>query len=284
MRIMKKAIAAFLIAVITTTAVYASAGIKNYWIDNEKKIFSVEYDYSQSESASIIVYDVSSIGNPTVDTEYVSMEKTPVVALEQEIGDGRFDLKLKENYTGRVILVIGSSDESFERILLKIENGSVRSIVIPNTVSVDIDADGLTKTLSEGDSMVIESAGLLKNAVVDANAGNITIGTTNVKGKVRFNSEGKITADSGESITLESESKTVTKSNGETYTGRNIGFIKSVYFGDAADKRTLSISYGETTLTKEYNTSGMIGNFRFEVAIKGVPENVAADSFTVNIK
>ncbi len=256
---LKRMISLILGGLLITTAVSA-VEIKSCEVNNENNLISVEYDYEASNVVSVLVYDVTGEENPTIETNYVDTVRTPIIQLSQEWGDGSFELKLKESYSGKAILIVGSSDDTHNRVFLEVEEGVVKYI-----------------TLSNGKSMDVESAQGLASSVVDTNGGTLKIGTTDVQGTIRFNANGEIAAKAGDSITMES----APDENGK----RNIGFIEGRYF-ESPESVTLTIAHEKAnpqSITYE-NTSIYSGMMLFGAIVKGVPETVSTEDFVVTIE
>ncbi len=253
-----------LIIISLSATAFAEVGFSDNFIeyDAEAGIISVSYTgYTEEYEASAVVYDVTKVKDPTVNTEYIDEATTPIIAIMQESADGTFDLNIKNDYTGRVILVIGSMDGSSVRTLLKIEDGTIRSIVIPKEVLADFDADGSMTVLGPEDTVTVKN-GLLKNAVIDATEGAVEIGTTSVTGKIRFNLNGKITAEPGDTVMLQS-----VVSEGK----RNIGFVKGFKLNGEYDISLVVTASNGRTWSAKYATKDIIGNALISAAIQNVP-------------
>ncbi len=273
---MKRIITLLLGIMLVSSTVFGAVNITNYTIDNDKRVFSVMYSADANDMVSVVAYDVTSIIHPTIDEPYVDEATTPMLGMWQEWSDGQFDLNIKESYTGRLMVVIGAYAEEGDRILLKVENGSVRSITIPNSLSDSFDADTSMKVLTDGDTVTISKDARLTNAIINASEGTLTIGTTSAKGRVSFAANGSITAEAGDTVLLESQAV-----DGK----RNVGFILGKRFDTPASTRTLTVIQGNNSQSVTFkNTEIYEGTLVFGTAITNVPVIVSADSFKVDVE
>lgn len=73
---------------------------------------------------------------------------------------------------------------------------------IPSTITTTVDAKGATKTLADGETLIIKSGGVLKNATINASKGTFKIGDMTLSGIATFNENGKLTVKKGDLLKI----------------------------------------------------------------------------------
>ena len=95
------------------------------------------YSYNQ---ATMLAYDVTNVEGATVDTAFVDTTTTPIVGIDQKTADGSFSFPIADDFSGKIVLMIGGTDETPIKMLLSINEGNVEKIVF---VCGDVNGDGV---------------------------------------------------------------------------------------------------------------------------------------------
>ena len=223
------------------------------------------YEYSQ---ATMMCYDVTSIGGATAETDFIDMEATPIIGLWQQLSNGSFEFPVTNDFSGKVILMIGGKTETPIRMLLNIKEGEI--ITIDDVISADFDAKGAKRVLvSETDNVEITNNAKLMNAVIDAREGCVIIGDARLSGTIVFTETGEVDPLTGKTLTMTAPA---TDEKG----GTNYGFIaKEEFDGTQASRHCITIKAESDTKTGsrvyDFNVDGFEGETRFKIVITNVP-------------
>lgn len=265
---MKKIVSVLLaVLMLSTVAFGAEYSITGQEFDRVADEITVNYSGHSGEDMTVFVYDVTKISEASEETPW-NVENTPVIGLDQAIGEGSFNIKVKNDFTGKVVIVLGGEYGSSTKVLLNIENG------IPEIIDVDsYDAGGDTAVVENEKSITIQKGKKLLNANVSTK-GTGKVEYTNEKdakvtltGEMSFGNEGEIDALSGKTVKI-------TSNNADsTY---NIGYInKATVTSDKTQYIVTLTSIDENGLTKSktvpFDFKDLEGEIRVRVGVENVP-------------
>lgn len=231
-------------------------------VDDE---INIRYSGNDKEYMTVFVYDVTKINGATNETPW-DVENTPIIGLDQAVGNGTFDVKVKPEYTGDVVIVLGGELGDSTKVFLHIENGVPEQII-----DAKYDAGGDTTTVGNDKTITIKQGAKLLNATVSTTGSGKVIYTNDsgskvdISGEIFFNGAGEIDAASEKTIKL--------ISNNADRTTYNIGFVnktrvtadKTKYIVELADKN------GNKKAQATYPLNRLQGEVRVRVGAKNVP-------------
>lgn len=215
---------------------------------------------------TIFVYDVTKISEASEETPW-NVENTPVIGIDQAIGEGSFNIKVKNDFTGKVVIALGGEYGSSTKVLLDIVNG------IPSIIDTKYDAGGDTAVVENEKSITIQKGKKLINANVSTKGTgkveyiNEKDATVTLTGEMSFGNEGEIDALSGKTVKI-------TSNNADsTY---NIGYInKATVTSDKTQYIVTLTSIDENGLTKSktvpFDFKDLEGDIRVRVGVENVP-------------
>ncbi len=231
-------------------------------VDDE---INIRYSGNDKEYMTVFVYDVTKINGATNETPW-DVENTPIIGLDQAVGNGTFDVKVKPEYTGDVVIVLGGELGDSTKVFLHIENGVPEQII-----DAEYNAGGDTTTVGNGKTITIQQGTKLLNATVSTTGSGKVIYTNDsgskvdISGEIFFNGAGEIDAASEKTIKL--------MSNNTDRTTYNVGFVnktmvtadKTKYIVELADKN------GNKKAQATYDLNCLQGEVRVRVGAKNVP-------------
>ena len=274
---MKKIVSVLLAVLMLSTIVFgAEYSITNQDFNRIADEITVNYSGYSGEYMTVFVYDVTNVLEASENTPW-NVDNTPIIGLDQAVGEGSFNIKVKPDFTGKVVIVLGGEYGSSTKVLLNVENG------IPEIIDVeDYDAGGDTAVVESGKVITIRQGKKLINANVSTvGEGKVKYineksATVTLSGDMSFGNDGEIDALSGKMVTIISES-----ADGQTY---DIGYINKATV-TANDKQyvvTLTSKEG-TSVTESFDLNSLEGEIRVRVGVKGVPKGEEVTQ-TVEIK
>ena len=277
---MKKIVSALVaVLMLSTVAFGAEYSITNQDFNRVADEITVNYSGHSGEFMTVFVYDVTSIAEASENTPW-DVDNTPIIGLDQAVGEGSFNVKVKNDFTGKVVIVLGGEYGSSTKVLLNIVNG------VPSIIDAQYDAGGDTAVVENEKSITIQKGNKLLNANVS------TIGTGKVEytndanavitltGDMSFGNDGEIDALSGKTVEIVSMSadgqsydKTVklisNNADGQTY---NVGYINRANV--TADKTqyvvTLTSKDGKSAI-EIFDLNSLEGEIRVRVGVENVP-------------
>ena len=261
---MKKIVSVLLaVLMLSTVAFGAEYSITNQDFNRVEDEIIITYLGHSGEYMTVFVYDVTSIAEASENTPW-NVENTPIIGLDQAIGEGSFNIKVKNDFTGKVVIILGGEYGSSTKVLLNIVNG------IPSIIDAQYDAGGDTAVVENEKSITIQKGNKLLNANVS------TIGTGKVEytndanavitltGDMSFGNDGEIDALSGKTVKLISNN-----ADGQTY---NVGYINRANV--TADKTqyvvTLTSKDGKSAI-ETFDLNSLEGEIRVRVGVENVP-------------
>lgn len=273
---MKKIVSVLLAVLMLSTIVFgAEYSITNQDFNRIADEITVNYSGYSGEYMTVFVYDVTNVLEASENTPW-NVDNTPIIGLDQAVGEGSFNIKVKPDFTGKVVIVLGGEYGSSTKVLLNVENG------IPEIIDVeDYDAGGDTAVVESGKVTIRQGKKLINANVSTVGEGKVEYineksATVTLTGDMSFGNDGEIDALSGKMVTIISES-----ADGQTY---DIGYINKATV-TANDKQyvvTLTSKTG-TSVTESFDLNSLEGEIRVRVGVKGVPKGEEVTQ-TVEIK
>ena len=264
---MKKIVSVLLaVLMLSTVAFGAEYSITGQDFDRVADEITVNYSGHSGEYMTIFVYDVTKISEASEETPW-NVENTPVIGIDQAIGEGSFNIKVKNDFTGKVVIALGGEYGSSTKVLLDIVNG------IPSIIDTKYDAGGDTAVVENEKSITIQKGKKLINANVSTKGTgkveyiNEKDATVTLTGEMSFGNEGEIDALSGKTVKI-------TSNNADsTY---NIGYInKATVTSDKTQYIVTLTSIDENGLTKSktvpFDFKDLEGDIRVRVGVENVP-------------
>ncbi|MBE7011826.1 MAG: hypothetical protein E7415_04050 [Ruminococcaceae bacterium] len=263
---MKKIIAAVLTVLSLSTAVFAADySITQQDFNRVADEISINYSGHTDEYMTIFVYDVTDIVDANEETPWDGVENTPIIGLDQAVGNGSFGIKVKPDFTGDVVIVLGGEYGNSTKILLHIENG------IPQKITdAEYDAGGDTAVVGDDMKITIQQGNKLLNATISTTGTgkveymNDTAATVTLTGDIFFNEVGEIDAVSEKTVEIRSNN------DDSTY---NVGYINKAMIGadDTSYIIVLTGSNGKSA-TSTFDVSCLEGEIRVRAGVENVPE------------
>lgn len=255
-----KRVVSFLIALmmVSTVAFGTSYEIKDNSFDRFNDEILISYSGHNNENMTIFVYEVPA--GSTKDTVWT--EQNDVIGIDQAEGNGSFTVKVKDDFTGYVVVALGGELGDSTKVLLKIENG------IPESITDAVyDAKGDRADVGEGKKITIQKGNKLLNATVSTSGTGVVEytnsddKTVSLTGDISFDGNGLIDAVEGKSVEIKID-------NGETY---NIGFIKKATVTEENTKCIFTVTSGDKSATKEFELNQLSGTIRLRAGVSGIP-------------
>lgn len=263
---MKKIVSVLLAVLMLSMIVFgAEYSITNQDFNRIADEITVNYSGYSGEYMTVFVYDVTNVLEASENTPW-NVDNTPIIGLDQAVGEGSFNIKVKPDFTGKVVIVLGGEYGSSTKVLLNVENG------IPEIIDVeDYDAGGDTAVVESGKVTIRQGKKLINANVSTVGEGKVEYineksATVTLTGDMSFGNDGEIDALSGKMVTIISES-----ADGQTY---DIGYINKATV-TANDKQyvvTLTSKTG-TSVTESFDLNSLEGEIRVRVGVKGVPKD-----------
>ena len=139
-KLMAAAVAAAMVLGSTAAVGALEFGENTGYKEGTKTVVALYTGYTEYAQATMLAYDVSGIEGATAMTEFVDNTTTPIMGIDQKTADGTFEFPVDENYSGKMVLMVGGTDEEPIRMLLDINGGQVETITF---ICGDVNGDGV---------------------------------------------------------------------------------------------------------------------------------------------